>query len=243
MRLVTWNLNHRTHQKRIPAAVVDALAALEPDLVVLTEYVHGPARASFLEALAGAGLGHHALSVPTPGENHVLIAARAPLERGDILAPSIAPAVPSNALHVRSAALGVDVLGMRLPDYSRAPATRRACWDWILATADAAKDRPFVILGDLNTDPAYPRSRCGDRIVMLVDQGWHHALPAEGDSYWGPGGAARRLDHAFVTPHFTVTAATYVASVDGHLLGGRGPQALSDHAALVVDLCPRGNAG
>jgi endonuclease/exonuclease/phosphatase family metal-dependent hydrolase len=236
MRLVHWNINHRTREKRIPPALVDALAALEADLVVLTEYVHGPTRASFIDALSAAGLGHHVSSVLAPGEYLVLIAARAPLERGDIVAPPIAASVPSNALHVRSATLGVDVLGMRLPDYSRKPALRRACWDWILETANAARNRPFVILGDLNTDPAYPRARCGDRLGMLVERGWQHALPAEGDSYWGPGGAARRLDHAFVTPHFAVTAARYVTTVDGHQLGGRGPLALSDHAALLIDI-------
>lgn len=72
-------------------------------------------------------------------------------------------------------------------------------------------DRPFVIMGDFNTDPGDPRARCGDRLSQLVDEGWQHAMPRLGASYWAiKNGGERRLDHAFISRHFDVLDAKYI---------------------------------
>jgi endonuclease/exonuclease/phosphatase family metal-dependent hydrolase len=97
--------------------------------------------------------------------------------------PEITPPVPSNALHVRLPHKGLEILGIRVPDYSKAPKTKQACWDWILETANDVQDRPFVIIGDFNTDPNYSRSTSGDRIGRLVDSGWQLASPSDGSSF------------------------------------------------------------
>jgi hypothetical protein len=78
----------------------------------------------------------------------------------------------------------IDVLGLRVPDYSREPARRRACWDWVRSVADTLIDRPAVILGDFNVDPDYPKAQCGDRLRARVDSGWTLALPSTGASFW-----------------------------------------------------------
>jgi endonuclease/exonuclease/phosphatase family metal-dependent hydrolase len=236
MKIVAWNVNHKARQTKIRDQLTEAIVSLGPDAIVLTEYVHGPTRAEFHRGLAQRGFGHLLMSQHTPRENQVLIAARSPLEPGSILAPEIAPSVPSNALHVRLPHEDLEILGIRLPDYSKAPKTKRACWDWILQTANAVKDRPFVIIGDFNTDPKYPPNRCGDYIQRLVDDGWQLASPPDGSSYWTLNGDAVRIDHAFVSRLLVVESASYVTRIDRHVFVGKEPGALSDHAAWSIDI-------
>ncbi|MBI3679474.1 MAG: endonuclease/exonuclease/phosphatase family protein [Acidobacteria bacterium] len=231
MRLLAWNINHRGKMKRIPPELTKALAALTPDVVVLTEYVPGPSRAEFLRDLDSIGLKYRCESSYSPGQNHVLIASRQLLEEGSIRARGIHESVPSNALHVRLPGGGIEILGLRLPDLGRQPPLRREWWDWILTTACAVRDRPFAILGDFNTDPCYPRAKCGDRIATLVALGWQHAIPPQGASYRTPTGLERRIDHCFVSGHFTVQCSSYIWEVGPHLLAGKAASALSDHAA------------
>lgn len=233
LKLLAWNVNHRGRAKFMSARMVGALAALSPDLIILTEYVPHETHGAFTAALGDMGLVHSRLSQDVPKENRVLIASRFPLAEGTICAPPIAPSVPSNALHVVVPDVGIEVLGLRIPDYSKQPAIRRACWDWLLATAKAAADRPLVIAGDLNTDPKYSRARCGDRIGQLVNAGFTHAM-GEGASYWTPSGVGVQIDHGFASKGLTVLASRYVTEVGEHVLLRR-PGALSDHAALWLE--------
>ena len=239
MRIVAWNINHRAREKKIADQLAEAIASLDPDVIVLTEYVHGPSRATFHASLVQHGFCHLLMSERTPRENQVLIAARSALEAGPIFAPAIAPSVPSNALHVRLPQDGLEILGIRLPDYSRDLKTKRACWDWIIQTANAVKDRPFVIIGDFNTDPKYPPSECGDRIGRLVDSGWQLGSPPDGASFWSLGGHAVRIDHAFVSRHLVVERAAYVTSFGQYVFVGKELGALSDHAVLSIDVSHR----
>jgi len=236
MKIVAWNINHRVREKVIPSQLTEAIASLGPDVIVLTEYVHGPSRDGFLASMANHGFCNWLVSECRTRQNHVLIAARTALERGSIRAPEIAPSVPSNALHVRLPQEGLEILGIRVPDYSKDPKTKRACWNWIIDTAASVKDRPFVIIGEFNTDPKYPANRCGDYIRRLVDDGWQLAAPAEGSSFWTLNGDAVRIEHAFVSEHFIVERATYVTKFDRHVFASKEPGALSDHAALSIDI-------
>jgi hypothetical protein len=83
--------------------VGECILALDPDVVVLTEYVPGSCRAAFIEQLRFGGLANVVMS-EAPGRdgfNHVLIAAREPLSRGRLAPPGdIDHHVPANALHV-----------------------------------------------------------------------------------------------------------------------------------------------
>jgi endonuclease/exonuclease/phosphatase family metal-dependent hydrolase len=238
VRLLAWNVNYRTRPKPVSPLLVGAIAALEPDVAVLTEYVPGTGHAGFLEGLAAIGLRHTRVSHYVPKENGVLVASQGVMEIGAIEAPPIDPSMHSNFLHVYLTADGFEVLALRVPDYSKQLPIKRRCWDWILETARQLKDRPAVMLGDFNTDVSYPRARCGDRIAMLVNDGWQHAAPPEGASFWTLRGHGVRIDHAFVSKHFTVEGSQYVRQVGSYQLAGRGSGALSDHAALVVDIVP-----
>ena len=52
LRILAWNLNHRARAKAIPSCLADVIASLEPDVIVLTEYVHRDTRRPFLDQLA-----------------------------------------------------------------------------------------------------------------------------------------------------------------------------------------------
>ena len=217
--------------------MTEAIVSLGPDVIVLTEYVHGPSRNVFLARLAHHGFCNWLVSECRPTrEPRADCGALRQLNPGPFGRRRSRPSVPSNALHVRSPDEGLEILGLRVPDYSRYPKIKRACWDWIIETAASVKDRPFVIIGDFNTDPRYPPSKCGDRIRRLVDDGWHLASPPDGSSFWTLNGNAVRIDHAFVSRLLHVEGASYVTKFDRHVFAGKESGALSDHAALLVDI-------
>lgn len=235
MRLVAWNLNHRTRSKPIMPAVAEALIALEPDWLVLTEYVAHDSHTAFIDRLADFGIRYACVSDDAPRQNRVVIASRWEIHPGTIRL-AIDEAVPSNVLHVVAPTCGMEAFGLRLPDYSKRPAIRRAWWTWLAATAGTAVDRPFILAGDFNTDASYPKARCGERLEQLAQSGWQHAAPADGASYVTLMGLERRIDHAFVSRHFRVAEARYVTESAGHPLIGKPAEALSDHAALLIDV-------
>lgn len=235
MKLVNWNINHRAWPKPIPELVPNAIAALNPDLLVLTEYVRGPSHDWFVSRLSELGLKHVLLSQESRGENSVLIASRRTMVPGRRTAPPIVSALPSNFLHAELPEDGVQVMGIRVPDYSKQPAVRRACWDWLCALAEEVVNSPTVILGDFNADPDYPKSRCGDCFARLAGSGWRLALPDRGASYWTlKHQVPRRLDHAFVSNNFEVVSTRYVDGIDTLTLANKASYSLPDHAALEV---------
>jgi endonuclease/exonuclease/phosphatase family metal-dependent hydrolase len=229
-----------------------AIASLEPDFVVLTEFVDGFSRRNFFAELQKFGFTYyiskgHDDKVPD-GQNHILIAAKSPLIDGNIKAQVLkvtnfkgkdqeTTALPSNVFHVKVPKMDFDILGIRIPDYSKQPVLRKACWNWLLETAANIKDKPFVIMGDFNADPD-PRkspayfSKC---LEQLVKDKWQDASPKEGGSYWTiRGGMEKKLDHIFLSTHFSFRNPEY-RTESGQYIFTKKPGAMSDHAVLVVD--------
>jgi endonuclease/exonuclease/phosphatase family metal-dependent hydrolase len=229
MKLLTWNVNHRTLPRPIPDLVPAAIEELSPDLLVLTEYVRGPSHRSFLSRLAGLGLCHALVSPETRGQNSVMMACRRPLAPGHISAPPIAPALPYNFLHVELSEDRLQVLGIRIPDYSRQSRIRKACWDWLCSRAAELVHSPIVMIGDFNSDPNYSKFRCGDRFAQLVEDGWQLALPKDGASYWSPNNHAVRIDHAFVSKDYRVISARYIDRVGKLILANMTCPLISAH--------------
>jgi endonuclease/exonuclease/phosphatase family metal-dependent hydrolase len=238
---MAWNLNHRARAKAIHPKLVEAIASLAADVIVLDEYVHGDTRRPFLDQLAEHDLSYQLVSHITPqGENHVLIASRSPIELGSIQARAIEKSMPSNFLHVLLPRYGCEILGLRIPDYSKRPKMKRTCWDWIIEMAATVKDRPFVMIGDFNTDPDDPSSLCRDCIAKLADNGWQLASPKEGASWWSTNRKPFRIDHAFVSRHLDVLESRYVAGFGGFGSLGNDEDSLSDHAPLLIEIERRG---
>lgn len=233
LRLVNWNMNHRTSAKRIPPGLVDAVWSLGPDVAVLTEYVPGPSHPGLVSALEAYGLTCR-LSGPNPGHNHILIAARGGVAQGHLRGPDRFPAFPSNVLHVELADPKFDVLGLRIP-VGKKTDTKPICWDWIIGAAEQLRNRPSVLVGDFNTDPGNPRARCRDRIAKLTEQGWQLVIPSAGASYWGPKGREARIDYAFASRSVRAHVSDYVTSSGSFVFAGPGPRGASDHAVFVMD--------
>ena len=248
MKLLTWNVNHRIHEKVIPHLMAEAIDSLKPDIIVLTEFVDGPSRKSFFSELKSFGFSDKRVSKESEGQNQVLIASRTPLVDGAIQMPRtpsvsasdeelIPEAFPSNILHVHVPDKGFEILGLRVPMPLKS-LNRRACWEWITKTAQENSERPFVLIGDFNIDPRYPPAKCEKRFDMLKKEGWQHAdaVPLSDVSYFPPaGGPGTRLDHAFLSKHFINPSARYVSESGGFVFAGKKPGAMSDHAILLVD--------
>lgn len=237
LRLLAWNLNHRAARRNFPDWVAEAVCAEAPDVAVFTEYVEGPRHNSFLAALSAQGLRHASVSFPRQRQNQVLIASREPHVRGGIEAPPIHPAVPPNALHVRLAQSGVDVLGFRMPAFAgRDSRFKRVTWNWLLEVAASLRSRRAIIAGDFNTAPGDSDIRCGDCLYTLVSADWRHARAAEGHSWrGGRSDQGRVIDHAFLSPSLGLESSVYSwsfhrfsANVASRCVG------IPDHAMLLV---------
>ncbi|MCW3051807.1 MAG: hypothetical protein JWN14_977 [Chthonomonadales bacterium] len=234
MKLVVWNIGHRATQRKISPLLASAVMSLEPDILVLTEYVHSARCDLFLSELAENGLSHSLMTPNVPGQNQVIVVSRTRLEAGEITAPAIDPFLPSNILHVRQPEECFELLGVRVPWYAKA-AEKNGCWDWLFETAQAVIDRPFVLLGDFNTDVDKQGVR-NPRIGRLLQQGWQHALPDYGQSYYGLTGSTSRIDHAFVSRHFVIQSAEYVSKRTPYNFSELGDDRFSDHAPLLLDI-------
>jgi hypothetical protein len=76
IRIVTWNLNHRAKRRRIPDWIASSILSVEPDVVVLTEYVEGADHQKFTEDLRAGGIAFVQKTDYVPKENQILIASR-----------------------------------------------------------------------------------------------------------------------------------------------------------------------
>jgi len=198
MKVIAWNVNHRAKEKKIPGNMVDGIVSLNPDVVILTEFVQGPSRDKFIKSLVNSGLVHVRISNYVPAENNILVASRFIINIGEIKAPGIAPSIPYNFYHIELPTEDIHILAIRIPDYSSFPKIKRDYWDWILDMASQVKDKNCLFCGDLNTSPEYTKAKCGDRIQKLIDLGWKKVSPDTGNTYWNPKGYGVQIDHAFI---------------------------------------------
>ena len=241
LHLAAWNLNHRTGRKAIPPAVIHALAALDIDVLVLTEFVDGDHHARFKDSLKDIGFASLAVSVKAPRQNQVLIAARSPLADDGLLPlPGHTEAATTNWLHRRLPELKLEVVGFRAPMYLDAD-DRSAYWRQVEDIARAARDRPVIFLGDFRCDPHTDTRPCAALFPRLTLDGYALAQP-KGDWSCHAGKDASggtRVDHALASPTLGITDARYVYKAGRHTLAGPANghgDALSDHALLSVRL-------
>jgi endonuclease/exonuclease/phosphatase family metal-dependent hydrolase len=73
--------------------------------------------------------------------------------------------------------------------------------------------------------------------------GWQFAEPATDEASYFGRKSTSRIDHALVSRRFVIHSAKYVSDFSPHGRVSHGPDALSDHAAVVVNvmLPPKGN--
>ena len=235
MRIVSWNLGHQTRALKLPATFVDAVKALEPDVLVLNEYVHSESPTKMFEDPLVLGFTRFSVSPHIPGQNQVLLASRSPHAIGDLTAPTTTPAATSNFLHVSVS--GIEVVGMRAPAYPKRPELE-AYWKEMEQLIAGSISRRILFIGDMNCAPERPRMPGGQVMNRLLKAGWAIPTPVGDWSYISKNGdSSSRIDHAICGPHFPKATASYKTRIGDIVLAGSfADKAISDHAALVLDL-------
>ena len=227
--IISWNLGHQTREREIASGLVLAVRALDPDALVLNEYVHGASRSTLLRELAGLGLTHWQVSKRIGQNNDVFVASKTQLLLGDMSPPSSGNgAAESNFLHVHLPAYSLELVGIRVPSYSGTELT--AYWQQLDRLIRDSKSRRIAFIGDFNADP--DSRHVGSRYLReMMKDGWE--IPkAKGEWSFVRGS---RIDHVVASPSSMVSSAEYVSTLGELVLASDDRQTrVSDHAALVV---------
>jgi len=243
MRIAAWNI--RAGGGRRAEAIARQLGRWTADVVVLSEFRATPPSAAVAAGLAAQGLRHQLTTAHrrAPDANGLLVAARWPLRR---VAPSNAPRSPMRWIAAAVAAPSPVVVGaMHVPN--RASGWKYPFLDAVAACARRWRLGPALLVGDTNSgrrgideETAAFNAREEGWIDDLARCGWidafRHLRPdARAYTWYSPSGDnGFRLDQAFVNRALLarLKEARYAWG------GGarRPPRALSDHAALLVDL-------
>ena len=236
MRLLTWNVGHQTRQKHLPAEPASALAALEPDVIVLTEYIESAHHDKFFAVLADCGLAYREVSDYVPRQNQVLVVARQRIELGPVVCDvGLSDATRPNWLHARVA--GVDVVGLRRPMFKGVPRATRQYWSWVAENIQDLTARRAVLIGDFNESPT------ADVLAPVTNDGWRLVTPKQGWSFLSTAGGTYALDHALVSPVIQSATAAYhhelrdSPSTESRTFSFAGlTNSYSDHAVLSLDI-------
>ena len=237
MRLVCWNLNHRTTMKEIPTEAVDVIDRLDADVVLLNEYTDGEIREPFKESLGRIGYDHIFVSGKIGRSNQILIASKVELHLGEIGAPDFDDSSRTNFLHVVMPSIGLGIVGLRCPAYT----TRRDLenyWNELRPTIEKSIVQSIVFIGDFNGDPDGKKSPAGTHLLDLRDIGWQVPAPEGEWSYISHNGERRsRLDHLAASPEVRISGTKYITEIGGIVLAGPSAVSpISDHAALSVEV-------
>jgi exodeoxyribonuclease III len=244
MRIVAWNI--RAGGGRRVEAIVGQLERWRPDVVALSEFRATPPSRALAAGLAARGLtGQVTTAAPAePGTNAVFVAARWPVRR-----VRLRPAPADRRrwlLAAVDAPLPLAVGALHAPN--RVSGRKYHFLDAVLACARRWRGGAALLVGDTNSgrrglDEAVPvfNGREEGWVDALAACGWtdafRHLYPdARAYTWYSPNaGNGFRLDQAFVNRALLarVKDAGYTW---GETRVGARRDALSDHAALIVDL-------
>lgn len=239
MKIATWNVNNRVGKVKFRPEAARAAAALDADVLVLTEYFPKEAHAAFVAELQRGGY-QHTLVSPEPAQraNRVLIASKHPMSESRLPRPTFDDQFPANLLAVDIQSVGLRVIGLRVPAYEpNDQAQLTKSWEWLTQTAVLCGDQPTVMLGDFNVRVGNrpKRVKSGDFFPEILGTGWTRHQPEGAASFYGHGGFQSEIDHIVTNSRCVVHKTKYVTSVaEFALAGSRG--AISDHAALIADI-------
>lgn len=237
MKIVAWNLNHRTIEKPIPPEALRFFTAIDADMVVLNEFVDGASRASFKEELSNIGYPNQQVSAKRGKQNQIFIASKVAISPGDLIPPQQDDAAITNFLHVIINDSGVEVVGIRAPAY-KSFSERQSYWRELATTMQSASSRRIVFLGDVNYDPFQGIAASVSEIRFDLASTYSIPNPQGDWSYISLDEKSRtRIDHAIVGERLKVIGAEYISTFNGiTLAGGHDSGAITDHAVLALSL-------
>ncbi len=252
MRIVTWNVRFGGKHE-LKAQIAEATVRFGADVIVITEARLPNPRGDLIKELDAVGWKHTLLSPLTDARQlGVLVLSKTPITPvEDLLGPEFMP-----YRHVAFTVEGFDmeIMGLYIPPVNARNDNARLFWQWMGAGAPLWKDRPLMIVGDLNSGIAYADEQFPDQLQFthafneMIDTGfvdaYRHFHPREKVySWWWHNGSGMRLDHCLVAPSCAhrLAFADYVVAMGKTRLvkvpgeGRFGPPGLSDHAAMLVD--------
>jgi exonuclease III len=250
MRIVSWNI--RAGGGARVEAIQEQLERWSPDIVGLCEFRATPPSLRLAAGLREVGFEHQITTagLQTPSRNALLLASRLPLRRHSLRQ---APAEPGRWLTATASGGQPILIGlMHLPDVGRE--RRLAFMESIARLTTGWRRGPAVLLGDTNCgwpilDEEAPVFGPGTAAWLdgLHASGWRDAFRfLRGDerfyTWYSPNaGNGFRLDQAFVNRRLMsrLKAVTYEW---GSIEGDARRDALSDHAALILDFIDSGSA-
>jgi exonuclease III len=250
MRIVAWNI--RAGGGRRAAAIASQLSDWGADVVCLSEYRATPPSLQLAGALAAHGLCHQVTTAggDKPAENALLIASRWPVVRLEL------DGVPSDLRRWLAVALPAIPLSLCLTHIPNLNTGRKCQFlEAISSVLGTWSHGPAMLLGDTNC--GWPGDDEETAVFGPRTAAWLDSIEALGwrDSYrflragerfftwYSPNaGNGFRLDQAFVNEALlpSVTATHYAWG--GAENEGARRDALSDHAALILDLSLAGEA-
>lgn len=223
-RILALNLNHRTRPKPAPVPLINAIAELSPDIVVLNEFVGGGGLSDLENKLEHFGFSHMAVSDCVEysagrWHNQIAIASREKIE--SVTVPTDGPDEMCRTNTLTARTFGILITGIRVPAYGRAGDWYQY-WDWI---NDNLKGD--LVIGDFNADPT--RQGKWDEVldILVYVGGWSRTEIEGAWSYRGNNGATSRVDHVLSRGKAQVSSAQYVP--DPFV------PTYTDHAALLID--------
>ncbi|MBV9583736.1 MAG: endonuclease/exonuclease/phosphatase family protein [Alphaproteobacteria bacterium] len=230
MRLLAWNIRQGGGSRL--AAIIEALARHEADVLVLSEYRGGDAALRLTEALERFGYPYMTRLRPPPGKSGVLIAARRRLHAHAALDETLPE--PYRLIHVEIGKLSL--CGVYMPNLlAKVP-----YWEALVAGLAARIDDLTLAIGDFNTCRAYVDEpgaidKCAHFMDRVAEIGfcdlWRHRYPDGREfSWYSHRGNGFRIDHAFLSPALAKRARAVRYSHEERLAG------LSDHSPLILDL-------
>ncbi len=237
MNIISWNLNHRTLEKRIPDETIEFFRLKNADIIILNEYVDGPSRALFKESLRNLGYIYQQISHRLGNSNQLYIASKHEIHVGDLVAPQMDDSSKCNFLHVTFPTQNVEIVGFRAPCYTKAT-TKKLYWSLFHSIMNSASDRSICFIGDVNNDPFYKQPE-GTAEVMLKEATAYRVPNPEGEwSYKSINGKhTSRIDHAYLSPSVSSNNPEYITTYKGiTLAGSKTDNPVTDHAAYSIEI-------
>jgi exonuclease III len=244
MRIVSWNI--RAGGGRRILEIGRQLQQWQPDIVALVEFRATLPSEQLARFLVEAGLVHQLTTAAKerPAANALLLASRFPLKQ---IWLQSAPLETTRWLLAQIAATPSFAVGvMHIPNYISG--RKHPFHEAVLAVVNQWLLGPGLLIGDTNS--GLPGLDEETKVFGRKEESWFQSLAAQGwidifrrlkgeervYTWYSPnGGNGFRLDQAFVNKHLVQYVADVRYEWGKSELALNRRDALSDHAALIVD--------
>lgn len=241
LTILSWNLRHGGGARNMPRIVLSLLDH-NADVIALSEF-RRTTGGQIAGALADHGWIHQHSTSPPAGANGLLIASRLPIT---VQTPPRLPVICARAAAAASLRLaeisvaGVSLLAAHIPCAGPDQSAREHLFQCLLAAARRHRERPCLVIGDLNAGRHYldedgARFNCtrlfGQFSALGYTDAWRRLNADSREFSWfSAEGAGFRLDHAMISWPLLERLSSCRYSHEERLCG------LSDHSALLVQL-------